>query len=222
MSGVVPLVLAKAPVAGRVKTRLAADVGDLVAADLAAAALLDTLDLVHEAFPDGPRWLALEGDLAGAERSEEVARRLEGWTVVPQRGDTFAERIGNAHSDLHEATGSAVLQIGMDTPHLVPEMLLEAADSLTGHEGVLGPAEDGGWWLLGLNDPRQAVLLRDVPMSRPDTGDLTMAALVASVTMATGSTTYDVDTATEAERAAADAPQTRFAAGWRALDRIPR
>lgn len=222
MTRVVPLVLAKAPVAGRVKTRLAVEVGDLVAADLAAAALLDTLDVVREAFPEGPRVLALAGDLADAERSEELTRRLEGWTVVPQRGDTFAERIGNAHTDVHAVTGAGVLQIGMDTPHLVPEMLLEAADALVDNDGVLGPAEDGGWWLLGLSDPRQAVLLLDVPMSRPDTGDLSMAALARGVTMTTGSTTYDVDTAAEAARAATDAPQTCFAAGWRALDRTPR
>ncbi|MEP6816186.1 MAG: DUF2064 domain-containing protein [Marmoricola sp.] len=222
MTDVVPLILAKAPVAGRVKTRLAADVGDLVAADLAAAALLDTLDLVQQAYPDGPRALALDGDLAVAERDEELVEGLKGWTVIRQRGDTFAERIGHAHRAVHDVTGSAVLQIGMDTPHLVPEMLLDAAGGLTAHDCVLGLAEDGGWWLLGLNDPRQAVLLRDVPMSRRDTGDLTMAALAGSVTMTTASTTYDVDTAADAERAATDAPHTRFAEGWRALDRSPR
>jgi glycosyltransferase A (GT-A) superfamily protein (DUF2064 family) len=217
-----PLVMAKAPVAGRVKTRLAADVGDVAAAELAAAALLDTLDLVREAFSDGPLAFAVDGDLAAAERSDELAARLEGWTVIPQRGESFAERIGHAHSDVHAAVGSGVLQIGMDTPHLVPEMLLTAADALTDHDGVLGLAEDGGWWLLGLTDPRQAKLLRDVPMSRADTGDLTMAALAGTVGMATTSTTYDVDTVTEADRAAADAPHTRFAAGWRALERSAR
>jgi hypothetical protein len=49
-----------------------------------------------------------------------------------------------------------------------------------------------------------------------------MAALVGDVAMTTASTTYDVDTATEAERSALDAPGTRFAAGWRALERSPR
>ena len=216
------LVLAKAPIAGRVKTRLAVDVGHQVAADLAAAALLDTLDLVDEAFSDGPRIVAVAGDLSAAERSEELAHKVRGWTVISQRGGTFAERIGHAHADVHEITGSGVLQIGMDTPHLVPTMLLEAVAALTDHDAVLGPAEDGGWWLLGLNDPRLAALLRDVPMSRPETGDLTMAALTDRVDVHTTSTTYDVDTAAEAERAATDSPQTRFAAGWRALDRTPR
>ncbi|MDQ6642168.1 MAG: DUF2064 domain-containing protein [Actinomycetota bacterium] len=213
--------MAKAPVAGRVKTRLAVDVGALVAADLAAAALLDTLDVIDQAFPDGVRSLALAGDLTGAERSEELVERLDGWIVVAQRGGSFAERIGNAHGDVHDVTGSAVVQIGMDTPHVMPEMLLVAAEALADCDGILGPAEDGGWWLLGLTEPRQALLLRDVPMSRPDTGDLTMAALTPSVLMRTGSTTYDVDVAIEAERAATDAPNTRFSAAWRALERSP-
>jgi glycosyltransferase A (GT-A) superfamily protein (DUF2064 family) len=219
VSTVVPLVLAKAPVAGRVKTRLAAAVGVLAAADLAAAALLDTLDVVREAFPDGARVLALDGHLAEGERSQELAARLEGWTVIPQRGDTFPERIGHAHADVHAATGAGVLQIGMDTPHLAPQLLLEAGAAMADHAGVLGPAEDGGWWVLGLTDPRQAALLRDVPMSRPDTGDLTMAALTEVIATRTTATTYDVDTAAEADRAARDAPRIRFAAGWRALDR---
>ncbi len=219
---IVALVLAKAPVAGAVKTRLAADVGDQVAADLAAAALLDTLDVVEEAFPGQQHAIALVGDLAAAERAEELVAGLAGWTVFPQRGDTFAERIGQAHHDVHDATGAGTLQIGMDTPHLVPTMLQEAADALADHEGVLGLAEDGGWWVLGLTCPTDATLLHDVPTSAADTGERTMAALAASIAMTTAATTYDVDTTTEAARAALDAPQTRFAAAWRALDRRPR
>lgn len=217
MSAPAPLVLAKAPVPGQVKTRLAADVGATAAADLAAAALLDTLDVVLEAFPDGPRVVALAGDLAAAERSEQIVEALRGWIVLPQRGESFAERIGWAHVDLHEATGRSSLQIGMDTPHLASKMLVDAAEALRTNDAVLGLAEDGGWWVLGLCDPRHARLLRDVPTSSTDTGNLTLAALNRELTIATAAATYDVDTVVEASRAAADAPGTRFATAWRAL-----
>ena len=210
------LVMAKAPVTGQAKTRLGADVGPRVAADLAAAALLDTMDVVRTTFPGGPFVLALAGDLGGAERGAEIRSATDGWVVVAQRGDGFGERLANAHGEIE----GPVLQIGMDTPHLDSGLLLEAAAELAHADGVLGPAEDGGWWLLGLRDPAHARVLADVPMSTERTGEDTRAAL-SELRITTITTTYDVDTVTEAERAADDAPHTRFAAAWRARSETP-
>ena len=70
------LVVAKAPEPGRAKTRLAATVGDQVAADIAAAALLDTLDAVADA-PVAARVVALTGDLDGAAAADADPQRLE-------------------------------------------------------------------------------------------------------------------------------------------------
>jgi glycosyltransferase A (GT-A) superfamily protein (DUF2064 family) len=204
-------------VPGQVKTRLAATVGDDRAADLAAAALLDTLDLVEEAFPVGTRAIALTGDLAVAARGAEITERLAGWTVLAQRGATFAERIAHAHEDLHVLTGAPVVQIGMDTPHLPVDLLRTAAAALGGHQGVLGLAEDGGWWVLALADPRHARLLRHVATSVLDTGAASMTALSGRVAMTSAPTTYDIDDAADADRAAADAPGSRFALAWREL-----
>lgn len=212
-----PLLLAKAPVPGRVKTRLGADVGLDTAADLAAAALLDTIDLVREAFPDAEPVLALDGDLAEGCRSAELLAAVAGWRVVPQRGEGFGARLAHAHAQV----SGPVVQIAMDTPHLHPTMLAGAAAELDDHEGVIGPAEDGGWWLLGLVDPSRAGVLNEVPMSRADTGELTRQAL-GDLDLATAATTYDVDTVVEAGRAAADAPQTRFAAAWRSHLEVTR
>ncbi|RLV49078.1 DUF2064 domain-containing protein [Nocardioides mangrovicus] len=204
-----PLVLAKAPVPGRVKTRLGADVGADVAADLAAAALLDTLDLVEDALGRGV--VALDGELAEASRGEELTVALAGWRVVPQRGDELGERIAHAHADVDDV----VVQVGMDTPHLSPEQLRETADRLREADAVLGPAEDGGWWVLALNDPGHAALVRDVPTSRVDTGRLTLEALSREIVVALGPHSYDVDTIDDARRSADDAPHTRFAHTWR-------
>ncbi len=168
------LVVAKAPEPGRVKTRLAAAIGDKVAADIAAAALLDTLDAVAAA-PVTARAVALTGDLDSAADSAEIRRRLKSFTVFRQRGDAFADRLANAHVDA--ADGYPVLQIGMDTPQVTAELLADCARLLLQIPAVLGLAFDGGWWVLGIRTPTAAECLRAVPMSQPDTGELTLKAL---------------------------------------------
>jgi glycosyltransferase A (GT-A) superfamily protein (DUF2064 family) len=174
---VVVLVVAKAPVPGRAKTRLAASVGDQAAADIAAAALLDTLDAVAAADVQA-RVVALTGDLDGASAGDEIRSSLADFTVLPQRGADFAERLANAHVDAAEAAGNLpVLQIGMDTPQVTGELIGECARELLAADAVLGLARDGGWWVLGVTDAIMADCLRSVPMSRPDTGAVTLSAL---------------------------------------------
>ncbi|MGB7145311.1 TIGR04282 family arsenosugar biosynthesis glycosyltransferase [Mycobacterium sp.] len=168
------LVVAKAPEPGRAKTRLAATVGDRVAAEIAAAALLDTLDAVAAA-PVAARVVALTGELESAAGAADIRRRLESFTVIGQRGDDFADRLANAHADA--ADGQPVLQIGMDTPQVTDELLASCARRLLQAQAVLGLACDGGWWVLGLQTPATAECLRSVPMSQPDTGELTLKAL---------------------------------------------
>jgi uncharacterized protein len=168
------LVVAKAPEPGRAKTRLAATVGDRVAAEIAAAALLDTLDAVA-ATPVAARVVALTGELDAAAGADDIRRRLESFTVIGQRGDDFADRLANAHADA--ADGQPVLQIGMDTPQVTDELLASCARRLLRAQAVLGLACDGGWWVLGLQTPATAECLRSVPMSQPDTGELTLKAL---------------------------------------------
>lgn len=168
------LVVAKAPEPGRAKTRLAAAVGDAVAAEIAAAALLDTLDAVAAA-PVAARVVALTGDLAAAACGAEIRQRLESFAVIEQRGDDFADRLANAHAD--SADGYPVLQIGMDTPQVTGELLADCARRLLDAPAVLGLAHDGGWWVLGVRTPAMAECLRGVPMSQPDTGELTLKAL---------------------------------------------
>ncbi|MCV6968349.1 TIGR04282 family arsenosugar biosynthesis glycosyltransferase [Mycobacterium bohemicum] len=168
------LVVAKAPEPGKAKTRLAATVGDRVAAEIAAAALLDTLDAVVAA-PVAARVVAFTGDLDGSACAAEIRQRLESFTVIAQRGDQFADRLANAHAD--SADGYPVLQIGMDTPQVTAELLSGCARELLDAPAVLGLAHDGGWWALGVAEPAMAECLRAVPMSRADTGELTLRAL---------------------------------------------
>jgi uncharacterized protein len=171
------LVVAKAPVPGLAKTRLAAAVGADAAADIAAAALLDTLDAVA-ASNVAARVVAFTGDIDAATRAAELHRRLRDFTVIDQRGDSFAARLANAHADAYAAAGARpVLQIGMDTPQVTPRLITRCAEALLSAPAVLGIAWDGGWWILGVHSPSTAGALRGLPMSRGDTGAVTLKAL---------------------------------------------
>lgn len=208
------LVVAKAPVAGRVKTRLGAEVGDAVAAEVAAAALLDTVAACREAFGADHCLLALAGDLADAARGDEIAAALAGWGVSRQRGLTFDERLANAHLDV--PPGGPVVQVGMDTPQVTVGDLHAVVAALDTHDAVLGPAEDGGWWVLGLRDPRGAAALLGVPMSTPTTyADTRRALSGAGLGVGTTAPLRDVDTATDADVVAGAAPAGEFARAWR-------
>jgi glycosyltransferase A (GT-A) superfamily protein (DUF2064 family) len=214
----VALVVAKAPVPGEAKTRLGRVVGPELAADLAAAAWLDTIEACVSAFGVDRCHLALTGDLARAARTDELAAAIAGWTVHEQRGDDFAERLRHAHEDAAAAAGAPVVQVGMDTPQVEPRHLREVEALLAGaDDAVLGPAEDGGWWLLGVGGPHLLEHLSDVPMSTADTGRLTQVALEkAGARVVPTVSLRDVDEPDDAEAVAALAPQTRFARAWRA------
>ncbi|MEU8287657.1 TIGR04282 family arsenosugar biosynthesis glycosyltransferase [Micromonospora sp. NPDC048905] len=171
------LVMAKAPVPGTVKTRLCPPASHVQAARIAAAALLDSLDTVR-ATPGVTPVLALDGRLADAEEAAELTAAIDGWQILPQRGTNLGNRLANAHADVADAyPGRPVLQIGMDTPQLTPAHLDDAVHRLTLSDAVLGPAVDGGWWALGLHNPRHAAVLATVPMSTASTGRHTIAAL---------------------------------------------
>ena len=216
------LVLAKAPEPGRVKTRLCPPLTPAEAADLAAAALLDTLDAVSR-VPGGRVVVALAGRLPAAARMPELRSALRGTLVRGQRGVDLGHRIAMAHRDAAGLLpGRPVLQLGMDTPQVEPALLVEAARPLHRRraDAVLGPAADGGWWALGLRDPRLARVVADVPTSRDDTGDRTLHALrAAGLRVGLLPELTDVDTAADAVAVAQAAPWTRFAAAVAALPR---
>jgi glycosyltransferase A (GT-A) superfamily protein (DUF2064 family) len=208
------LVIAKAPVPGAVKTRLCPPCTPVQAARVAAAALADTLDAVTA--------VATTTSTAGAPGAATGACTLvlaggyaapAGWRVVPQRGDGLAERLVHAYADTGRRHAASLL-VGMDTPQLTPAVLAGAADTLGtgGVDAVLGTAADGGWWALGLRDPADGEALRGVPMSTPDTGAATLAALRArGLTVAALPVLRDVDTAADAWAVAGQCrPDGRF------------
>jgi uncharacterized protein len=212
------LVVAKAPIPGLAKTRLTPPATPNQAADIAAAALLDTLDAVRDT-PGAVPVVAMTGDLSLACRANEIRAALAPMTVIGQRGADFANRLANAHADATWCfPGLPIVQIGMDTPQVTPELLCDTAALLADADVVFGPAVDGGWWALGLRNPFDANALRVVPMSREDTGARTLAALTrhhANIMIA--ATLSDVDTVDDAIWVAERTLTTRFAAAVAAI-----
>ncbi len=200
MSDVALVVIAKAPAPGQSKTRLCPPCTPDEAAELAAAALADTLAVVAAA-PGRRRLLALDGELAVPP---------PGFEVIEQRGAGLGERLGHA---LAAAEGPALV-VGMDTPQLTPATLADAAARLTRGDvaAVLGPALDGGYWAIGLQTPDPAVF-EDVPMSSVATYAAQQRRLrQLGVTVASLPPLRDIDTIEDARAVARAFPCTAFAA----------
>jgi uncharacterized protein len=198
-------VIAKAPLPGRSKTRLCPPLSPVQAAELAEAALCDTLAAVTEAAVDRTV-LVLDGSPG--------SWLPAGVEVIPQRGDGLDERLARAFSDLPGPT----LIIGMDTPQVSAPLLERGLRALWAADAVLGPATDGGYWAIGLRDPDPRALL-GVPMSSAATlfaQRLRLSEL--GLTVAELATMRDVDTYPDAVAVAASVPRTAFA---RALAGVP-
>jgi len=213
------VVLAKAPVPGRVKTRLAQGLGRdwQAAADLAAAALLDTVAACTVAVGAARCRLVLDGCLDEAVEAAALSKALAGWSILPQVEGGLDERIACAHEDVE----GRVLQIGMDTPQVTPALLQGLLGALEHSDAVLAPAADGGWWALGFDEGSHGGLLRGVPMSTPDTGQATAAVLHgAGLRVTVGPTLVDADRVDDARSIAMEAPGTRFARRWSVVDHV--
>ena len=200
------VVIAKETIPGRVKTRLHPPLSLEQAADVAAAAIQDTL-AVASALPATRRVLLFDGN--------RTPPGSEQFDVIPQIGGDLDARLGALFD---EVDGPTVL-IGMDTPQVTVETLTPVfADWTDDVDAWFGPANDGGFWALGLARPT-GDLLRGVPMSRDDTGAHQLRRLAeAGLRVRTLPELVDVDTIDDARLVAATAPRSRFAAALRLAD----
>ena len=204
MTGAQIVVVAKEPVPGRVKTRLIPLYGPEGAAALAMAALQDTLDAALGSTASRVV-LALDG--------EPGSWTPAGVAVVTQRPADFGTRLAGAIADAYALSPTPVLLIGMDTPQVTSALLdvaLSIFDSVS-TDAVFGPADDGGFWCLGLRQPDDRAF-EGVPMSTDETGAEQLRRLdELGLTTVRVPALRDVDEPADVEAAAARAPGTRFA-----------
>jgi len=206
------VVMAKAPVPGRVKTRLCPPLHPVDAAVLATAAIADTL-AAGRATSARRVVVALDGS---------AWEPPEGVDVVAQCAGGLGQRLAAAVADAYSGLAAPVVVIGMDTPHVMPGDLDTAAALLCeDYEAVLGPATDGGYWLIGTRQPVPG-MFDGVPMSTDTTGHAQALRLDAlGLRWRAIGTMRDVDVYTDAVAVAASAPGTRFAAALGTLGSPP-
>ncbi len=195
------LVLAKEPVPGRVKTRLCPPCEPSEAAAIAEAALADTLVAALASGADRVV-VALDG--------RPGSWCPPGVVLVPQGEGDLSARLDAAW----RATTGPTLQIGMDTPQVDARQLATAMGLLSAPstEAVLGLAEDGGWWALGL-ERRAEGLFEGIATSRGDTGRRQLERLRRLGLRTTAlPVVRDVDAWADALAVAAACPDGAFAA----------
>lgn len=198
------VIIAKAPEPGAVKTRLTALVTPDDAARIALACLQDTLETLTEAECEN-RILLLSG--------APGPWVTPGWQIVQQDQGSLDHRLATGLAKL--PAGPALL-VGMDTPQVRLGHLHFDTERF---DACLGMATDGGFWSIGLTDPSRApAVMEGVPMSTEHTGRVQLQRLLdAGLRVQQLQQLRDIDTPDDAEKVAADVPDSRFAAVWREI-----
>lgn len=190
------LVFVKEPSPGQVKTRLAHAIGAKAAAELYR---LLTEEVLRRTAPTGSEYRRLLF-FAPPQAGPAMAAWLPGETLVEQVEGDIGARMAGAFEEAFRRGAQRALLIGTDVPGLSRELLIEGFASLEEHDLVLGPAQDGGYYLLGLDRPQPAVF-RGIAWSTPSVLATTVeraGALGLSVTLL--ETLGDVDTVADLQR----------------------
>ena len=170
------LVFAKTPKPGKVKTRLLAAVSAEVAAALHEACIADTLRLVRKMRGCDAIVFAAGGTRYFRELVKKQKRGAR-VRVLPQRGEELGVRMGNAFRKCFAMGYREVVVIGTDTPWMGAERVRKAFSELKANDVVIGPAEDGGYYLLGMRKFVPEVF-RAIPWSTERVLELTLKVIV--------------------------------------------
>lgn len=147
--------MAKAPEAGKAKTRFCPPCTPDEAAGFARAFLVDSAAMVAgSAIPGLDAWCSYAGD------SHLLSLLLpDSVRLLRQRGSGFDVRLSNTAADLFALRYSAVVLVGADCPTVDADYLRRAVTALEDSDVVIGPAVDGGYVLLGLRRPDPALFV---------------------------------------------------------------
>ncbi len=158
MNTVAIAIICKNPTPGRSKTRLGSVLSDTQCAEISACFIADLAETIEMASRIDPRikGYALYTPI-GAEA--EVRKLLpDGFGIVPQVEGDFGDRLHNGILDLLALGHCGAIVLNSDSPTLPRQVLLDAAAAvLDGDRVVLGPAEDGGYTLIGLSQDHREV-----------------------------------------------------------------
>lgn len=148
------VLMSRVPCPGRTKTRLMEKLSGEECAAFHRACLLDIGQVI---IVSGlPGYVFYTGDYTGHDFNFLPANDGNRFKICPQRGNNLGERLYNAGIEVM-GEFDAVLFLGSDLPDLSPELLMKAVEKLQNHDVVIGPATDGGYYLLGMKQ-----IIRDV------------------------------------------------------------
>jgi len=188
------IVVAKRPAPGKTKTRLSPPLTPELASTLYECFLRDTLDQMRQ-VKDAHHVIAY------LDEPDYFKRLAPDFELIPQQGHNLGERLDNALT-LHLSRGfNHAVIMDSDSPTLPCDYLSQAFSVLSdGAEVVIGPCDDGGYYLIGVNKPTPR-LLREVQMSTPTVAEDTIAlAKEEGLNLVTLPIWYDVDDATSLSR----------------------
>ena len=188
------IVFLKAPEHGRVKTRLAAHLGDDVTLELYLA-FLEDLAALARSFVE-KTFVVYDGI------EENPPQAFAGMPFFKQRGATIGGKMSNAFADVFAMGFDRAVLIGSDLPDLPVEHLLQAFEKLDGAQVVLGPATDGGYYLIGFRkDSFSQALFSDIGWGGPSVLSETLArAEAAGLQTALVDPWPDIDTMEDLKR----------------------
>jgi uncharacterized protein len=168
------ILMLKAARPGHVKTRLAAEIGTATATDIYRR-FVDYLVRRLFADPDSSWQPVVAFDPPGQAASIEAWLRpmvAAGTIFHPQRGGNLGERLRDVFRNAFDSGAPAVLAIGTDCLEIDSDEIESCLADLRSPGVVMGPARDGGYWLVGMSHP-WLNLFEDMPWSGPDLAEAT-------------------------------------------------
>jgi hypothetical protein len=167
------LFFVKSPVAGKVKTRLAAEIGEDAALGLYKCFVEDLLSILEN----------IDSEFRLCFHPTDAMSQMQQWlgdrhSYIPQKGNDLGEKMKNAFEVAFDEGFAKVVIIGSDIPDLPEEFLRQAFDRLDSFDAVIGPSSDGGYYLIGFSsDSFLTEAFDDIAWSTPKVCDQTRSKL---------------------------------------------
>jgi rSAM/selenodomain-associated transferase 1 len=198
-SGRTLVIMAKAPRPGMVKTRLAQRLPVEAVTELYRCLLDDTMTLARSLRTVE---VAIMCPASHVEELEGLARGL--MNVVPQKGDGLAAGLTSVFADFTADGKQRVVALNSDSPHLPASILGNAFEALTNHDVVVGPTNDGGYYLVGAKAAHPTLFYDDGMGTKSALETLVSRARKLRLSVAFTDPFYDIDEARDLTRLAAE------------------
>ena len=207
------VIMAKAPKPGMVKTRLAESLSSTAVTALARCLLEDTVELATSLKNVEIAVMCPEPD------QDELARLVGNRVrVVAQKGEGLAAGLNSVFRHFTAAGREQVIAFNSDSPHLPASVLGSAFEALSGNDVVVGPTEDGGYYLVGAKAAYPALFDRDGLGTRNALEALLARTRELQLSVGFTEPFYDVDVKGDLTRLAAelqlDAARAPRTAAW--------